>query len=375
MFGFLGEGKVLITERIDHQHPFVKILRYRLSIPPVLIIPPLLQLQNFSHSQHYILHYQVVQTNMLKKNQRCYFEEKLRWWHFAVVLWLQVWLYHLCQQYVVHKQAYYSCSWFYQQVYTMNWQQGIMILNEIFVYNHRRYQKFYFMQKVLGNLWVFESVKTVAGSFDRHGPTNNNNKNPIGKVEIHLTYKIQPSPHKHTSKNQTIAKSNYFPPLHISQHFNHQIPQIQFHHRKTNHRRNSSSIFNQITTDNMKNIPFEYVALVDVICHHVYHCEMNCDQEHQALETWEYRVREHGMLEVWICYIQQWVLVRFYLWGFFVQLRLCWHWHDIYIIHWIVIFYERRATPGEELSETALHQAAQPQRHRPEELPGERFQG
>ena len=78
MLGLLREGKVLIAERIDHQHPFVKILRYRLSIPPILIVPPLLQLQNLSHCQHYILHYQIVKTHMLKENERRYFEEKLR---------------------------------------------------------------------------------------------------------------------------------------------------------------------------------------------------------------------------------------------------------------------------------------------------------
>ena len=56
--------QIPITKPIYHIHPFVQILRHRLSIPPVPIIPPVGQLRQLPQRQHYIFHYQVVKSSM-----------------------------------------------------------------------------------------------------------------------------------------------------------------------------------------------------------------------------------------------------------------------------------------------------------------------
>lgn len=60
MFIFFGYWNIVIAERVDQKYPLLQKLRDCCCIPPVRVEVPWFQLGYLGHSQHDILHYEII---------------------------------------------------------------------------------------------------------------------------------------------------------------------------------------------------------------------------------------------------------------------------------------------------------------------------
>ena len=144
----------------------------------------------------------------------------------------------------------------------MDRQFFVVVFNERMIDDQRRNEVFYFQDKrsrlSLRCLSVFvtivhigQQIEAVTGSFDRDGPTNDNNEDSISEVKLSSRDKIDSSSDKTSHKCHTISINYhlYFFPFDI---VHKHITNIQLDYSYYCNNEYSSQILGQITSYSLK---------------------------------------------------------------------------------------------------------------------------